>query len=79
MKLTLQDVASWCVENDYIHIQTSAKDGTGVEKAMLTLASIAYDTMITKTWKDSVGISVNDSIKISELYLPKKEKSYCYC
>lgn len=77
-KLTLHDITAWCTENDYLHVQTSAKEGTGVETAIVTLASLAYDALTTKTWKDSVGSSVHDSIKISELYLPKsKVKSTC--
>lgn len=77
VKLTLDDLSVWCIENDYIHIHTSAKTGIDVEKAILTLASLAYETMITKTWKDSIGVGVNSSIKISELYLPRKMKSNC--
>jgi hypothetical protein len=73
---TTADVLKWCYENGYGHIETSAKDGSGVETAMLTLASLAYELQKSATWIDSTPV-VTNRVNLNELYSPNKKKGFC--
>jgi Ras-related protein Rab-7A len=37
------DVLGWCRQNSYGHIETSAKDGQGVEAAMMAIVALALE------------------------------------
>ncbi len=67
-------ILDWCKENYYGHIETSARDGTGVTAAMqaITILALQYHQMTTHSSRvDSVN-----TIKLDELY--NTPKSNCH-
>jgi Ras-related protein Rab-7A len=65
-------ILSWCRENSYGHIETSAKDGTGVEAAMMAITALAIESQKS----NAVSKSNSDNIKLDDLYVPQSD-SYC--
>jgi hypothetical protein len=52
-------VQAWCKESGYPHVETSAKDGTGVAAAMMGIAALALEARKNKPQDD---VSTRQSI-----------------
>lgn len=61
-------ILNWCRDNSYGHIETSAKDGLGVDAAMMAITALALESM-RSTPK---VVSNNKNIKLNTLYEQKK-------
>jgi Ras-related protein Rab-7A len=87
-RIDQSNILTWCRDNSYGHIETSAKDGFGVEAAMMAIVGLALEcqrscrnaTIANRTSvgnnRNSVHSSTNDEnngkIKLSAKYEPKK-------
>lgn len=70
-------VKHWCADNSYGHIETSAKEGVGVEAAMGAIAALAVEVQKSPiAVKKRTASVVNKKIKLDQLY-QKKSSSYC--
>lgn len=75
-------ITDWCLIHSYGHVETSAKDGSGVEAAMTTMAALALEAHRLNARKNS-NQSTNEKpskdskIKISDMYEVKQNKSWC--
>jgi Ras-related protein Rab-7A len=74
-------ILSWCRENAYGHIETSAKDGYGVEAAMMAIVGLALECQrsangtrngIMNPNTGTGGAGDEGKIRLSEKYEPKK-------
>ncbi len=79
-------ILQWCRDNSYGHIETSAKDGYGVEAAMMAIVGLALECQrnanggrnVTAGGNGSGGLGAEDGrIRLSEKYEPKKS-GCCY-
>lgn len=66
-------IVDWCRENSYGHIETSAKDGFGVEAAMMAITALALESQRAAPKRQK---SSNDAIILKKLYETKKD-SFC--
>lgn len=72
-------ITSWCRENGYGHIETSAKDGHGIEAAMIAVVGLALDSQRTAARSNtSKKAANNDKVELNKLYEPKKS-GMCGC
>jgi len=55
----IRGVQAWCKESGYPHVETSAKDGTGVAAAMMGIAALALEARKNKPQDD---VSTRQSI-----------------
>ncbi len=75
-------ITHWCLTHSYGHVETSAKDGSGVEAAMTTMAALALEAHRINARKNS-NQTTNDRqakdsrVKISDMYEVKQSKSWC--
>jgi small GTP-binding protein len=63
-------ISQWCREQGYGHIETSAKDGHGVEAAMMAVVGLALEAQRNALRNPSH--SVKDKIELKTLYEPKR-------
>lgn len=59
-RVDLTNILSWCRELGYGHIETSAKDGNGVEAAMLAITALALEAQRNKPRTATARISSVD-------------------
>jgi Ras-related protein Rab-7A len=69
-------VLKWCRDNEYGHIETSAKDETGVQAAMTAIAALALEQQKSSSRK-RVDSRRADVIKVSDMY--SKPSRGCGC
>lgn len=73
-----REILTWCRDNSYGHIETSAKDGLGVEAAMMAITGLALEAKrvaernAQSSAKES-GRSTSTAVKLNTLYEPKKK------
>ncbi len=67
-------IMQWCRENSYGHIETSAKDGYGVEAAMMAVVGLALESL---RGRNRIPSSQKDKIELKTLYEPKKSSVCC--
>mmetsp|Transcript_1287 Transcript_1287/g.2094 ORF Transcript_1287/g.2094 Transcript_1287/m.2094 type:complete len:218 (+) Transcript_1287:39-692(+) len=60
------EVLQWCRDNEYGHVETSAKDDSGVHAAMIAITALALEQR--KEGKMRTDSRVKDTIKISDMY-----------
>lgn len=75
---TIISVAGWCSENCYGHVETSAKEGNGVEAAMMAIAALSLEAHKSKPKDDmrqSVVLHGGRDRDISDMYAPQKNSS----
>lgn len=67
-------ILSWCRDHSYGHIETSAKDGFGVDAAMLAITALALESQraLPKAARNQSTSSTSESIRLSNRYEPKK-------
>jgi Ras-related protein Rab-7A len=72
-----REILTWCRDNSYGHIETSAKDGLGVEAAMTAITGLALEG---KRLADRATVataggrpSTSDGMRLTSLYEPKKK------
>jgi hypothetical protein len=63
--LSQQTVLQWCRDNDYGHVETSAKDGSGVHVAMQTIAALALQAYRTNPTRDRRAVLTQSAIDSS--------------
>lgn len=68
-RINQSGILQWCRDNSYGHIETSAKDGLGVEAAMIAVIGLALENLRNRKDKEN---SQKESLKLSEMYEPKK-------
>mmetsp|Transcript_93907 Transcript_93907/g.184130 ORF Transcript_93907/g.184130 Transcript_93907/m.184130 type:complete len:234 (-) Transcript_93907:88-789(-) len=79
-----KEILTWCRENSYGHIETSAKDGLGVEAAMLAITGLALEgkrladrtaPRVSAAGNGSMSRSVSTSerMRLTSMYEPKKK------
>jgi Ras-related protein Rab-7A len=71
-------ILAWCRQNSYGHIETSAKDGFGVDAAMLAVVALALEAQqssASNNGKAGLGNGTNDRIDLSKKY--EKPKGAC--
>ena len=64
-------ILSWCRDQSYGHIETSAKDGVGVEAAMLAITCLALEAKRDAKKHGSKAIS-NEKVDLNKMFEPKK-------
>ena len=65
-------IVQWCRDNSYGHIETSAKDGLGVEAAMLAISGLALEAkrdLKTSARHQSIN---NEKVNLNKMFEPKK-------
>lgn len=70
-------ILSWCRENSYGHIETSAKDGNGVDAAMMAITALALESQ--RAAPKSIGQrnqSTSEPFKLNTAY-EKKKDGFC--
>lgn len=65
-------VLAWCRENQYGHMESSAKDGVGVEASMLAITALALDLIRLHPNKKEV----NNTIQLEKKF-STKGNSFC--
>jgi Ras-related protein Rab-7A len=65
-------ILTWCRDNSYGHIETSAKDGHGVDAAMMAITGLALECKRTPRRSETVKGKVN----LNNAY-EKKSKGFC--
>lgn len=70
-------VLNWCRDNSYGHIETSAKDGHGVEAAMMAIIGLALESQRNSRLLSVNPSPANDRIQLSGKYEPKKGGMCC--
>lgn len=73
-------ILQWCKDRSYGHIETSAKDGFGVEAAMMAIVGLALESQRGNRNNNSKGAlygqlgedNANNKVKLSAKYEPKK-------
>jgi Ras-related protein Rab-7A len=69
-----RDILTWCRDNSYGHIETSAKDGLGVEAAMIAITGLALENKrAANTSGKEPSRSQSTAVKLTALYEPKKK------
>lgn len=72
------DVITWCRQNSYGHVETSAKDGQGVEAAMVAIVALALENQ--RNYQAYLGSLPSEKTGGSRVDLDKKfeqKKSSC--
>ena len=76
-RIDQREILTWCRDNSYGHIETSAKDGLGVEAAMLAITGLALEakrsTERNTPTSPSRTSSTGDRMRLTSLYEPKKK------
>lgn len=54
-------ILTWCRDNSYGHIETSAKDGVGVEAAMIAVAALALEAQRNNARNNSNSTTNNNN------------------
>jgi GTPase SAR1 family protein len=69
-------ISQWCRDQGYGHIETSAKEGSGVEAAMMAVVGLALEAQ-----RNSIrpSTSVKDKIELKTMYEPKKNGACGNC
>jgi Ras-related protein Rab-7A len=85
-RIDQRDILTWCQDQSYGHIETSAKDGLGVEAAMIAITGLALEakrTALRNTAMSSLSSnnstirgSTSEKVRLNSLYEPKK-KGFC--
>ena len=68
-------IVNWCRDNSYGHIETSAKDGLGVEAAMMAITALALESKRSSQHnKNSLegGSGKSGNIDLNKMYEPKR-------
>lgn len=76
-----REILTWCRDQSYGHIETSAKDGLGVEAAMIAITGLALEAKRMAKRQDAApgsGRSISrtdtqDRMRLTSLYEPKKK------
>lgn len=64
------EIVSWCRDQSYGHIETSAKDGLGVEAAMLAITALALESQ--RNNQHEKKSSQEGNIDLNKMYTPKR-------
>ena len=82
-RIDQSNILTWCRDQSYGHIETSAKDGLGVEAAMIAITGLALEAKRvaqrtaspdSSTSKDGDNRgSISEPMRLSTLYEPKKK------
>lgn len=70
-------ILKWCRDNSYGHIETSAKDGHGVEAAMMAIIGLALESQRNAKNSGMLPPPTNDRVDLSGKYEPKKSGVCC--
>lgn len=70
-----REILCWCRDNSYGHIETSAKDGLGVEAAMIAITGLALENkrLLERTAVKERTQSKSAPVKLNTMYEPKKK------
>jgi Ras-related protein Rab-7A len=68
-------ILSWCRENSYGHIETSAKDGNGVQAAILAITALALEYQRSPN-RNSHSLSSQNTVALDKMY-EKKSNDVC--
>lgn len=70
-------ILNWCRENSYGHIETSAKDGNGVDAAMMAITALALESQRTAPKSTTQrNQSTSEPFKLNSAY-EKKKAGFC--
>jgi hypothetical protein len=83
-----KNINNWCQENQFGYIETSAKEGTGVQAAVVTIVGLAMESKRVKealASGEQLGSARSPAAKqlssarvnLNELYAPKPKQSCC--
>ena len=73
------DFSIKCNENTYGHIETSAKDGTGVVAAMTTVSLLALESLRHRARSNKNAENKRNTIKLEGLYSHSTRSSCSTC
>lgn len=78
-RVDVSSILSWCRENGYGHVETSAKDGNGVEAAMLAITALALESQRGKPRVSTRMQSVDNGqrVRLDSKYTPKDKGCAC--
>lgn len=80
-----KEILTWCRDQSYGHIETSAKDGLGVEAAMMAITGLALEAKRMAKRNDTTSSAgggsqrsvsradTQDRMRLTSLYEPKKK------
>lgn len=82
-------VLLWCMRNGLVHIEASALDGTGVDKAMDAMVSLALEYKVEKEQppkaieqqfqkEDVLQFQVNKELDLLQRYAPKERSCWSF-
>ena len=82
-RIDQSDILTWCRDQSYGHIETSAKDGLGVEAAMIAITGLALEakrsalrstamSSLTHYTTTTRG-STTERVRLDSMYEPKKK------
>lgn len=81
LRVDQSPVIEWCRENSYGHIETSAKDGKGVEAAMMAIAGLSLEALNSPEGmaeREAIGREKKNTISdLNTAYVPKKNNDCC--
>ncbi len=71
-RIDQSQILSWCRENSYGHIETSAKDGNGVDAAMMAITALSLESIRNSTKAVRSQSVTSEKLKLDSMYQPKK-------
>ncbi|RYH31274.1 GTP-binding protein [archaeon] len=71
-RVDVSGVLTWCREHSYGHIETSAKDGHGVEAAMLAITGLALENMRNRQRRNVNAAMGGEKVNLESKYEVKK-------
>ena len=83
-RIDQRDILTWCRDQSYGHIETSAKDGLGVEAAMIAITGLALECKRAaqreaqesgspRHTSTAMRGSTSEKIRLDSMYAPKKK------
>ncbi len=66
------EILNWCRDSSYGHIETSAKDGYGVEAAMMAITALALESQRALPKASKTADRNSQKIKLDDLYKAKR-------
>lgn len=80
-RVDVSGILSWCRDNSYGHVETSAKDGNGVEAAMMAITALALESQRSKSrsisTRSQTVSDLNARVRLDSKFEPKR--SGCDC
>jgi len=81
-RIDQRDILTWCRDQSYGHIETSAKDGLGVEAAMIAITGLALECKRAaqreaqespRHTSTAMRGSTSEKVRLEAMYAPKKK------